>query len=99
MRVRKLSEYAPFADAMREMDLQYVPIPWSCWGREHADTTKILTALCRRAARRRGLADWRAILRQLRGDICAALARRAARMMRQCFLAPAGEGQAEAAGI
>ena len=50
--------------------------------REHADTTVVLEALCRRASRRRGQADWRAVL---------ALARRVARMLRQCFLVPRAE--------
>ncbi len=86
MRDRKLGEYAEFEAALRAADLAYMPLPWSCWGREHADTSKVLEALSRRAARHRGLADWRAVLRAFRADVGAILARRASAMWRQCAL-------------
>gem|GEM_PF-7075693 len=87
MRTRKLGEYKELEAALREADLAYTPVPWSCWGREHADTTRVLEALCRRAARHRGTADWRAVLRAFRADVGAILARRASCMWRQCALA------------
>ena len=98
MRKRKLGEYRYLEADLRAAGLQYKPIPWSCWGREHPDTSVVLEALARRAARRRGVADWRAVLRQLRGDINARIARRAALMFRQCFLRPLGEDWAGFAG-
>ena len=88
MRKRKAGVYAPVADTMRDSGLEYRPMPWSCWGREHADTTEVLVMLCRRAARRRGEANWRRTLRLFRADICAILARRASAMWQQCALAP-----------
>ena len=94
MRRRKVSVYAGHADAMRDSGLEYAPMPWSCWGREHAATTTLLVALCRRAARRRGEANWRATLRLFRADIGAVLARRASAMWRQCALTPDGEAAA-----
>ena len=57
-------------------------------------TTTVLVALCRRAARRRGEANWRHSLRLFRADIGAVLARRASAMWRQCALAPYAEGAA-----
>ena len=89
MRKRKQSKYAPHADSMRAAGLTYIPLPWSCWGREHADTTTALERLSRRAARRRGDADWRVVLRAFRADVGAILARRASEMWRQCALAAA----------
>ena len=94
MRRRKAGVYTAFEDAMRASGLAYAPLPWSCWGREHADTTHTLVALCRRAARRRGEANWRHVLRLFRADVGAVLARRASAMWRQCALAPCGEGAA-----
>ena len=90
MRSRKLNEYADFEEQLREADLAYTPLPWSGWGREHPETTKVLEALRRRAARHRGLADWRAVLRAFRADVGTILARRASAMWRQCALAGAG---------
>ena len=86
MKTRKLREQAPWQAALKEQEVRYRPIPWSAWGREHADTSVVVEALCRRAARRRALLHWRVVLRTFRGDIAALLARRAASMARACFL-------------
>ena len=94
MRLRKVGVYAAYEGAMSEAGLAYAPMPWSCWGREHAGTTAVLVALCRRAARRQGEADWRQTLRLFRADLGAILARRASAMWRQCALAPDGEAGA-----
>ena len=51
-----------------------------------SDTTVVIEALCRRAALRRALLNWRVLLRTFRGDIAALLARRAASMARAWFL-------------
>jgi hypothetical protein len=87
MRKRKLGDYRELEADLREADLEYVPLPWSCWGREHPETSKTLEALCRRAARHRGEASWRAVLRSFRSDVGAILARRLSAMWRQCALA------------
>ena len=79
---------------MRDVGLEYRPMPWSCWGREHAGTTEMLVALCRRAARRCGEASWRRTLRLFRADLGAILAWRASAMWRHCALAPCEEGEA-----
>ena len=86
MRLRKLGRYAAHAEDMREANLAYEPLPWGCWGREHENTTTVLVALCRRAARRRGDASWRSVLRGFRADVGAILARRASAMWRVCTL-------------
>jgi len=85
MRVRKRETYAKYLDALEAEGVEYKPLVWSCWGREHPDTTAVLTGLARRAARRRGLASHRPLLRQVRAQVGAALARRAAAMLRACL--------------
>ena len=47
MRTRKLGEYRYLEADLRTAGLQYKPIPWSCWGREHPDTSVVLEALSR----------------------------------------------------
>ena len=88
MRRRKRAVYARYLDALAAEGVDYQPLTWSCWGREHPDTTAVLTQLARRAARRRGVASHAPLLRRARAGIGAALARRAAAMLRACL--PAG---------
>ena len=88
MRVRKRSAYSRHLSAMEAEGIEYKPLVWSCWGREHPDTTAVLTCLARRAARRRGVSSHLPLLRQVRTQICAALARRSAAMLSACM--PAG---------
>lgn len=91
MRVRKVRVYARYEPELAAQGMAYRPLPFSCWGREHPDTTLALVAISRRAARRRGIDGWQPLLRRLRGDIGAALARRAAAMLRACSAAPADD--------
>jgi hypothetical protein len=91
MRLRKCRHYAAHDEDMREAGLAYEPLSWSCWGREHENTTKTLVALSRRAARRRGVTSWRSVLRGLRADVGAIMARRASAMWRVCTLPHAAD--------
>ena len=84
-RVRKRATYARFLPALLAEGVEYRPLVWSCWGREHPDTTAALTQLARQAARRRGSSDFRPLLRRARARIGAAIARRAAGMLRACM--------------
>ena len=93
MRRRKVGVYAAHEGAMHEAGLAYAPVPWSCWGREHAGATAVLVSLCRRAARLQGDAHWRHVLRRFRADVGAILARRAGAMWRQCALPPPGDAE------
>ena len=85
MRRRKRDVYARYLPALEAEGVRYTPMAWSCWGREHADTTAVLTALARRAARRRGAASHQPLLREARAQVGAAIARRAAAMLRACL--------------
>ena len=75
-------QYAPFLPDPGAEGLVYRPLVWSCYGREHPDTSAVLERLARRAARRGAPGSWRLVLRRLRAGVGAALARRAAAMLR-----------------
>ena len=70
--------------ALEAEGIEYRPLVWSCWGREHPDTTAVLTMLARHAARRRGLPSHKPLLQKTRAQVGAALARRSAAMLRAC---------------
>ena len=85
MRLRKRRVYARHLEALRAEGIEYRPLVWSCWGREHPDTTAILTQLARQAARRQGAPGHGPLLRRARAQIGAAIARRGAAMLRACM--------------
>ena len=85
MRLRKRDRYAVHLAAMAEERLEYKPVVWSCWGREHPDTTAALTQLARRAARRQGVRDHKNLLRRARAQIGAAFARHLSALLRTCL--------------
>ena len=92
MRRRKLTRYGRFLQELLATHVIYRPLIWSCYGREHADTTAVITAIARRAARRQGLADHRRLLTRFRAAVGVALARRSARMVHACLRRPAEQG-------
>ena len=78
MRLRKRQAYSRHLPALEAEGIEYRPLVWSCWGREHLDTTAVLTMLARQAARRRGLPSHKPLLQKTRAQFGAALARRSA---------------------
>jgi hypothetical protein len=94
MRKRKVSKYEPYRAELEDAHVVYRPLIWSCYGREHPDTSAVLHALCRRAARRQGLADHLPLLARVRAAVGIALARRSARMVHACLRQPAPLGWA-----
>ena len=85
MRVKKRQTYARHLPAMEAEGMEYRPLVWTCWGREHLDTTAVLTQLAQQGARRRGWASHARLLRRARAQIGAAITRRAAGMLRACL--------------
>ena len=85
LRRRKLRCYAAYDAELTQSGVDYRPLPWSCYGREHADTSSALVALARRAARRLGRASHLPLLAKVRAGVGVALARRAARMVIRCL--------------
>ena len=88
MRKRKHAKYAPFAQDLAAAGVVYRPLVWSCFGREHAETTTALVTIARRVARRQGLADHRPVLNRIHAAVGVALARRCARMVHSCLRQP-----------
>ena len=84
MRRRKLRRYEPFERELQDHQIAYRPVVWSCYGREHSDTTSVLIAIARRAARRLGYSDFKPLLARARAKIGVAIARRCARMVLAC---------------
>ncbi len=80
----KIGKCARFFTELNEHRILYRPLVWSCYGREHADTSAAMVALARRAARRRGFADFRPVLARARAAVGLALARRCANMVLSC---------------
>jgi hypothetical protein len=85
MRLKKRRTYAVRLPALESEGLEYRPVVWSCWGREHPDTTAVLLQLAKQGARRRGWASHVRLLQKARAQIGAALARRASGMLRACL--------------
>ena len=85
---RKRRTYAKYAPELDEARVLYQPLIWSCFGREHAETTAALTTMARRAARRQGLSDHGHLLNRARAAVGVALARRCARMVQACLRRP-----------
>ena len=84
MRLRKRGVYQRLLPALEAEGVEYRPLVWSCWRREHPDTTAALVALARQAARRRGDCPPQ-LLRRARAQVGAALARRSAAMLAACL--------------
>ena len=80
MRLLTIDRYRDHLEDLRLQGIVYLPLIWSCWGREHEETSKILRQLARSAARRRG-DEYAPVLTAMRDSVCAALARRSAAML------------------
>jgi hypothetical protein len=76
---RKLLERQPFEAELAASGIEYVPLILTHFGLLHPKTDGALSAVARHVSRRRGVAK-KAVERQLRARIGAAIARRAARM-------------------
>ena len=63
MRVRKCKDYADHLSELLDNNITYQPLTFSAYGRMHLETDSVLLSLCVRVARRRGLRDYRPILR------------------------------------
>ncbi len=84
MRSRKLAEYGPHLEAMARDGVSYVPMVWTAWGRAHPETTRVMVAIAKRAARRRGFADHLPLLRRAQGRIGRAIVQRGVAMLKAC---------------
>ena len=85
MQDRKVKDHAAYREEMARNGVVYCPMAFSCYGRVHPEAAAVMTTLARTAARRRGLADYKPLLRRAHANIAVQLWRRAAAMVRACF--------------
>jgi len=89
MRLRKLGDYGSHLGTLERQNIEYRPMVWSAYGRPHPAATQALRAICRRTARRRGLAKGDSLYRQTHAAITVEICRRAALMVAACWPLPA----------
>ena len=98
MKQEKMRHYGPYLEELERQSIKYVPIPFSCFGRRHADTTKIMTLAARLAAQYRGMPGHQALLRRWYRSVAAEVWRRAAKMVHMCLPQPSREAAYLATG-
>ena len=84
MRLRKQARMLPYAPELEAGGVDFKPVTFSCYGRPHADSARLLLSLGRRLARRKGT-EAHVGTRQLAARIGVEIWRRAARMLRLCL--------------
>ena len=84
MRTRKLARIAPYERELETGGVDYRPITFSCFGRPHPDSMRVIQSFARRLARRRGT-EAHVEERRLSARLGLEIWRRAARMIRQCL--------------
>ena len=81
---KKLSDFAPYFDELRDDRVEYRPLVWTCWGRPHVDATDAIRSMAAAAARRQGAVCAHDIERRTRAAVGVQLWKRAARMVASC---------------
>ena len=85
----KRDKYAAHRDELDAEGITYAPMVRSAHGRPHPDAVRILITLARWTARRRGTSDAFTLARRTAARIAAAIWRRAARRVLECWPVPA----------
>ena len=86
----KLAYYAAVIPEMERKAITYCPITFSCYGRRHGTTSKIMQEAASRAARFRGQLDSKQLLKSWSATVTTELWRRVARMVKACLPKPDG---------
>ena len=84
----KLHYYANVLPELERKGISYVPINFSCYGRRHGTTSKIMKEAASRAARFRGQLDCKQLLKRWEATVTTEIWRRAARMVKASFPTP-----------
>ena len=95
----KRAAYANHRDELDAEGITYMPVVWSAYGRPHPDAVRVLVTLARCTARRRGTSDASTLARRTAARIAAAIWRRAARMVLDCWPAPPDPGAGSWGGV
>ena len=80
---RKNARIGPYRRELEDIGVEYRPVAFSCFGRPHGDAVRILQAMAKQHARRKGT-EMHTEMRRLMSKITTEIWRRAARMVRQC---------------
>ena len=86
----KLAYYSAVIPELERKGITYAPITFSCFGRRHGTTSKIMYEAASRAARFRGQPNSKQLLRSWKCTVTAELWRRVARMVKACLPRPDG---------
>ena len=81
----KLRYYANVLPELEQAGIRYQPVTFSCYGRRHQITSRIMQQAAILAARSRGLSDHKPLLRRWHCTVSTEIWRRAANMARSCF--------------
>ena len=81
---RKLLNYAPYLDELKDDGVEYRPFVWSCWGRPHIDASSAVRSMSEAASRRHGAVKARDLERRASRAVFVQLWKRAARMVEAC---------------
>ena len=84
----KMSYYADVLPELERKGITYTPITFSCFGRRHGTTSKIMKEAASRAARFRGQLDCKQLLKRWEATVTIEIWRRAARMVKASFPKP-----------
>ena len=81
----KLNRYANYTHELEQENIKYEPMVWSAYGRPHPNAKLILQKLAKKAARRRGMINFKPLYRRTAAKITVEIWRRAARMVMACL--------------
>ena len=80
-----MNDYKECWDELASNGVKYQPLTFSAYGRIHVEAHAVLLSLAVRAARRRGLRDYRPILKRVEKSIGVQIWIRAASMVLACM--------------
>ena len=84
----KPSYYAAVLPELERKGITYAPLAFSCFGRRHGTTSKVMQEVASRAAWLRGQLDQKQLLQRWQATVTTEIWRRAAKMIKACFLTP-----------
>jgi len=84
----KIEYYAHILPELERKGITYVPITFSCFGRRHGTTSRIMLEAASRAARFRGQLNNKQMLKRWEATVTTEIWRRAARMVKACLPKP-----------
>ena len=88
----KLTKYGPYMNELSNCGITYCPAVWSAFGRPHPESLKLIRAMARRGARRRGNIDVRTLERRTLQAVTTEIWRRNARMIKACWMTADDDG-------